>query len=376
MLHLFAASDPVEHVLPHELFHVGEFVFTNQMLMALIAAALLIIIMPRLFRDSRGDAPTGARNFFESILEYLRIEVFRPALKEHTDRYTPFLWSLFFFILFCNLLGQLPVNEVIYLVSGGTVQPHFWGTATGTPLATGALAFLAFVFIHANGIRQVARSLMDGTYGHHPHHEEHSTAGGTHGHEAAHDVDHGRGHELAADVPGDLRALTNPSAHYADDKHVGTGHAGAAHYKVGNVHVHQTGTPPNVAWISAPFLYLWNFAPHPFKPGPGESPIKWLIDVPMWAFLLLLELIGAVIKPFALMIRLFANMIAGHIVLASLIALIPVTGAFLSQLGPGIPVTVLGLVIRFLELFVAFLQAYIFTFLATLFIASAVAPEH
>ena len=96
----------------------------------------------------------------------------------------------------------------------------------------------------------------------------------------------------------------------------------------------------------------------------------------MWFVLLLLELIGALIKPFALMIRLFANMIAGHIVLAALILLIPVTSGIAMQIGIGAPVTVLSLLIRMLELFVAFLQAYIFTFLTTLFIASAVAPEH
>ena len=99
-------------------------------------------------------------------------------------------------------------------------------------------------------------------------------------------------------------------------------------------------------------------------------------DVPMWAFLLLLELIGAAIKPFALMIRLFANMIAGHLVLAVLVGFIPVTLGILSQIGVAVPVTALSLLIRMLELFVAFLQAYIFMFLTTLFIASAVAPEH
>jgi F-type H+-transporting ATPase subunit a len=76
------------------------------------------------------------------------------------------------------------------------------------------------------------------------------------------------------------------------------------------------------------------------------------------------------------MIRLFANMIAGHIVLAALVLLIPVTAGIAAQIGVGVPVTVLSLLIRMLELFVAFLQAYIFTFLTTLFIASAVAPEH
>jgi len=101
----------------------------------------------------------------------------------------------------------------------------------------------------------------------------------------------------------------------------------------------------------------------------------WIPDVFMWFVLLVLELIGAVIKPCALMIRLFANMIAGHIVLAALVLLIPV-GLGALQIGVGAPVTVLSLMIRMLELFVAFLQAYIFMFLTTLFIASAVAPEH
>jgi F-type H+-transporting ATPase subunit a len=69
-------------------------------------------------------------------------------------------------------------------------------------------------------------------------------------------------------------------------------------------------------------------------------------------------------------------MIAGHIVLAVLVGLIPVTLGLLAQIGIGAPVTVMSLMIRMLELFVSFLQAYIFTFLTTLFVAAAVAPEH
>ena len=133
---------------------------------------------------------------------------------------------------------------------------------------------------------------------------------------------------------------------------------------------------PVLAVLASPFLYIWNFAPHPFKPQPGESPVGWLMDVPLWLLLLVLEFIGALIKPFALTIRLFANMIAGHIVLAALILLIPVSAGVAAQIGVGAPVMLLSLLIRVLELFVAFLQAYIFTFLTTLFIASAVAPEH
>ena len=69
-------------------------------------------------------------------------------------------------------------------------------------------------------------------------------------------------------------------------------------------------------------------------------------------------------------------MIAGHIVLAVLVILIPVTSSVAMQLAVGTPVTVLSLLIRFLELFVAFLQAFIFTFLASLFMGMAMHPAH
>jgi F-type H+-transporting ATPase subunit a len=95
----------------------------------------------------------------------------------------------------------------------------------------------------------------------------------------------------------------------------------------------------------------------------------------MWGMLLILELMGALIKPFALCMRLFANMIAGHLVLGVLIGLI--VGVHIAlQPVIGLPVTALAIMIWLLEIFVSFLQAYIFVFLTTLFIASAVAPEH
>ncbi len=379
MLQLLANADPIEHVLPHTLFTVLGMNFTNQMLMATVAAVIMLVTFPRLFATARSDAPTGARNFFESILEYLRVEVFRPALKEHTDRFVPFLWTLFFFILFCNLLGQIPLDEIITLLRGGHGEPtHLGGTATGTVSTTATLAILAFIFIHANGIYQVARSLMDGTYGHHGHHEEHSSDGMP-GHETAHDLEHGRGDGLAADIPNDIRALGNPTRHYEDDKHMGHHHGKPDHGDLhGQALSHGVKVPGNVAWAAAIPLYFWNFAPHPFKPGPNDKKIMWVPDLLLWSLLLVLELAGALIKPFALTVRLFANMIAGHLVLATLLLLIPIatSQSFWGQIGVGIPVTILSLLIRVLELFVSFLQAYIFTFLTTLFIASAVAPEH
>jgi F0F1-type ATP synthase membrane subunit a len=379
---ILAVTDPLQHVLPHDLhITVGPFHVTNQMFMAAVAAVLMLVLFPVLFRRPEPAAPHGAKNFFEAILEFLRIEVFRPALKEHTDRFVPFLWTLFIFILFCNLLGQIPFSDIITLVkaastSGPIEESHWGGTATGAITTTFALAVCTFVFIHISGIIQVARSLMDGTYGHHGHHEEHSSEGHP-PHEAAHDLQHMRGEGLAADVPGNFKAVGNPTKHYADAEHAQHHHHRAddgGHHE--NNHVHGSGINPVAAALMAVPLYFWNFAPHPFKPGPGGNPVMWVPDVFMWAFLLILELIGALIKPFALMIRLFANMIAGHIVLAALVVLIPITAGVMAQIGIGVPVTLLSLLIRALELFVAFLQAYIFTFLATLFIASAVAPEH
>ena len=84
--------------------------------------------------------------------------------------------------------------------------------------------------------------------------------------------------------------------------------------------------------------------------------------------LLPIELLGTLTKPFALMIRLFANMSAGHIVVMSLIGLI----YFFKNVVAGVAFPALTLVIYLLEVLVAFLQAYIFTMLSALFIGMAV----
>ena len=84
------------------------------------------------------------------------------------------------------------------------------------------------------------------------------------------------------------------------------------------------------------------------------------------------EVIGMLTKPFALMIRLFANITAGHIIILSLIGLIFTFKTVLAS-----PISVaFALFINVLELLVAFIQAYIFTLLSALFIGGAVAEEH
>ncbi len=85
-----------------------------------------------------------------------------------------------------------------------------------------------------------------------------------------------------------------------------------------------------------------------------------------------IEIIGLVIKHGVLAVRLFANMLAGHLVLGIMLA-IP---AMLSMPALKAPSVLLAAGISFLELFVAFLQAYVFTMLASLFIGAAVHPEH
>ncbi|HOW88809.1 MAG TPA: F0F1 ATP synthase subunit A [Elusimicrobiales bacterium] len=102
--------------------------------------------------------------------------------------------------------------------------------------------------------------------------------------------------------------------------------------------------------------------------------------VPVWLYPLLfpVELIGMVTKSFALAIRLFANMIAGHIVVLSFISFIFIFGGIHIALGLGLaaPVSVLlVLFISLLELFVAFLQAYVFTFLTAIFTGAAMHPH-
>jgi F0F1-type ATP synthase membrane subunit a len=371
-MNAFLAADPVEHVLPHPIFGEHLTWFTNQSLMALVAGVLMLLIFPRLYPKPDSSAPKGAKNFFESILEYLRLEVFRPALKEHTDTFAPFLWTVFFFILFCNVLGCIPFGEFIGMITLGHLR-HFGGTATGSIATTATLAACAFLFIHFHGIDTIARSLMDGTYGKHGHHEDHDS-NGTPPFETSHDLEHLRGEGIVVDTGSDLHALTHPTEHYRDGDYAG---AKKHEETAAELHSKQLNrmTPGKALLLAIP-LYLWNFAPHPFRPAKGESQMKWLMDVPLFLFLLVLELIGALIKPFSLCMRLFANMVAGHAVLAVLISLIVAAPTILGQIAIGIPAGLMDLAVQGLELFVALLQAYIFTFLTTLFLASAVAPEH
>lgn len=262
-------ADPLLHVLPHEITKFGEFSFTNHILMMLVAAILLLIAVPLLARN-KSLVPTGFRNFFEVLLQYIREEVARPLLGKATDKYIPILWTYFFFILTANLLGMIPFGAIAGLATQDNHFAHYiGGTATGNFMITGGLAAVAFVYIHVSGMVE----------------------------------------------------------------------QGAGKY-----------------WKN----FFFGHAPLALSP----------LMIPIEAF-------GAVIKTAVLAVRLMANMAAGHIVLA-------VMGGFAAagmvQGGGGYAISavaILGSVaISLLELFVAFLQAYIFTFLVGLFIGMAIHTDH
>jgi F-type H+-transporting ATPase subunit a len=90
------------------------------------------------------------------------------------------------------------------------------------------------------------------------------------------------------------------------------------------------------------------------------------VAVWLWPIMVPVEILGLFTKPFALTIRLFANMLAGHIVILSLLGLIFALGSPFVAIG-SVP---MALAIFLLELFVAFVQAYIFTMLSSLFIGA------
>lgn len=117
--------------------------------------------------------------------------------------------------------------------------------------------------------------------------------------------------------------------------------------------------------VQGPVAYFKNLVPH--VPG-------W-----MWPLMFLVELMGVLVKPFALMIRLFANLTGGHMVVLSFMALIfffagndfSATGYAVSPIAIGFAVFIM-----IIEAFVALLQAYIFTQLSIIFVGGSIHPEH
>ena len=272
------------HVVPYRLFEIGPIPFTNHMFMVLVSALAVLAV----FRFTAGRVRTGPKSegreafttdgplaqFFEVICMFIRENVAKPQLGHLTDRYIGYIWTVFFFILFTNVIGIIPLGALAGTIAYtlGSEYPgwwaHWWGTATTNLAITSALAGLSLIAIIGIGVREQ----------------------GTH--------------------------------------------------------------------------YFAHFAPVPFKP---------LGMVPIAAVLVLLEVMGLVVKCVVLAMRLFGVMTGGHLVIGVLLGLI-----FLFQsYWVGIGVMFGALAISLLELFIGLLQAFIFTFLTTIFIAAgAVHGEH
>lgn len=247
---------PAVHVFGYE-FQVTKF-----MILEVIAAvAIAAIFIPLCRRAASGELPRGPWwNAFEGLLTFIRDQVAKPNIGAHeADQYVPFLWTMFLFILFCNLLGMVPVL----------------GSPTASIYVTGGLAICAFVAFHGAAIAKM-----------------------------------GFGRYLKSQWPH----------------------------------------------IDVP--YAWPF-------------ISTLIFV--------IEIMGSFIKGGVLAVRLFANMFAGHTVLAMVLLFIVIVGqGGLSVLWTGVTLaSVVGIVaLSLLELFVAFLQAYVFVFLTALFMGMALHHGH
>ncbi|MBN2445090.1 MAG: F0F1 ATP synthase subunit A [Phycisphaerae bacterium] len=278
---LLAADNPLTHVVQHPVVQIplggpGPFfetftLLSNHIIMQIIAAVLLIWLIPKAVKMRRGTddvnklVPRGFGNLIEGLCDALRTHVAQPALGKYTDQFVPYVWSAFFFVLTCNLVGLIPLADWTK-----SFVPHhaLGGTSTGNVWVTGTLAVCTLFMIIYNGLRL-----------------------------------HG------------------------------------------------------VAYVK-----------HFFIGPPGLN-----------VFIAFLEVVGLAAKTFALAVRLFANMLAGHILLAVLAGFVMMTAAAygtLPALALAIPVILGSVAINFLELFVAFLQAFIFTFLTATFIGMAINIHH
>jgi F-type H+-transporting ATPase subunit a len=128
--------------LAGELFgrHI-ELQLTRFMVLELAAAVLMLLVFIPLARAIADGRPPRGRlwNFFEAMLLFLRNEVARAAIGgKQADRFLPYIWTIFFFVLFCNLLGLVP-----------------WaGSPTGAWACTLALALMTFATVVAAGISE------------------------------------------------------------------------------------------------------------------------------------------------------------------------------------------------------------------------------
>ena len=134
--HLLAGKVSLPSIPAFEIGGVAvDLSITHHIAMMWVASLLLIFLMIRSFRKPSA-VPTGLTNLFELVVVFVRDEVVLPNMGEHGRKYMPFLLTVFFFILFCNLVGLVPYSA----------------TATGNISVTAGLAIITFVVMIGAGI--------------------------------------------------------------------------------------------------------------------------------------------------------------------------------------------------------------------------------
>jgi F-type H+-transporting ATPase subunit a len=304
---LIAAANPIEHAVAHRLHEHWlirmpfslfgkdvpalnikdgnyDFYITNHLMMTAVVGVLLVLVAT--FAASRISASRGKglerfqtkgriAQLFETICAFIRDEVAAPNLHGLTDKYIYYIWTVFFFILFANVLGVIPIGYILQLITGDSHFSHWGGSATGNLSLTMGLALLSLIAIMYIGITE-----------------------------------------------------TSPQAFFNHFNPIG--------------------------WEDKKML-----------------PISLMLYVLEWFSLF--------VKCFVLAMRLFGTMMAGHLVLAAFVGLI---FAARTAVGDGaafavsVPVVLVGTALTLLELFICFLQAFIFTFLTVLFISATAVHEH
>ena len=236
---------------------------TKFIVLELLAAIIVAALFITLGRKIKSGDPVKGRfwNMLEAGCVYVRDEIARPSIgTKDSERFLPFLWTVFFFVLAMNLIGMVPGL----------------GSATGSISITASIALVVFGVVLFTGMKKMGA----------------------------------------------------------------------------------------VGFVKAQ-------APHIEIDG-ALSPLKYILVPMIWA----IEVFGLFIKHVVLAVRLFANMFAGHLVLAVFVAFIGVAWASLALQVVVVPSVIGASVgIYLLELLVAFIQAYVFTFLAALFIGAAIHPH-
>ncbi len=289
IIHHVSNSDihhPIVH-LPH-LFGVDMSV-TKHVLMLWIVAALVsvaIIIPIRRFLSKGDGVPTGMANAIESVVKFIRDSIVAPNVgPKWVNTWTPLILTFFFFILFSNGIGMIPIFDVLgafnRFVMGVPASDshnfingilHGGATATGNFNVTAALATVTFFTIIIAGTKA-----------------------------------HG-------------------------------------------------------------FIQHWkNLVPHG---------LAW----PVYIILLPIEIMGLFVKPFALTMRLAANMTGGHIAILALLSLMAILAEIFHSAVAGIGTALvsipLAVAISGLEIIVIMVQAYVFTLLTAVFVGMSINVHH